>query len=105
MNLKRKINREDVDDEQYEIRTSNDFDIIQIGNAVALYSPPNSNELFYLWKLVGYGVAEGKLTDKYNPIVLEGEKYIKYKYFQKAKEFKAKIFYELLNDEILVYPS
>lgn len=39
-----------------------------------LVSPPNSNELFYLWKLVGYGVAEGKLTDKYNPIILEGEK-------------------------------
>ena len=42
-----------VDDEQYEIRRSN-VDIIQIGNTIALYSPPNSIELLmpgcWIWR-------------------------------------------------------
>ena len=86
------------------VRKSNAFDIIQVGSLIALYSRPNSIELFYLSKVVGYGVAEDKLINKNNYIILEEDKYIKYKYFQKAKEGKAKIFYKHLNDEALVYP-
>lgn len=87
------------------VRRSNVFDIIRVGSLIALYSRPNSIELLYLCKVVGYGVAEDKLISKNNYIILEEEKYIKYKYFQKAKEGKAKIFYKHLNDEVLVYPS
>ena len=75
------------------------------GNIIALYSPPNSMELFYLCKVLDFGIANENLIDKYNHVILKGNKYLKCQYFTKISEKKGKYFYKLLPDEIYAYPT
>ena len=44
--------------ERYEIRSNNVIDIMEQWNVIALYSPSTSLELFYLCKVIDFGVAE-----------------------------------------------
>ena len=62
-------------------------------------------ELFYLCKVLDFGTANENLCDKFHHVILKGSKFIKCQYFQKIKEHKQKIHYNLLSDEIYVYPT
>ena len=48
------------------------FDLITPGSIVALYSPPNARELFYLCKVNVVDKAETDSDDKFNHIILKG---------------------------------
>ena len=63
---------------------------------IALYSPPTSLELFYLCKVIDFGVAECTLTDQNNHVISEGCNYILRQYFQKEKEKKNKVIHKFL---------
>ena len=84
----------------YEIRGDSVLAAISKGNIVALYSPPNSMELFYLCKVIDFGVASENLIDKYNHAIPVGSKYL-----AKVMEKKNKYFYKLLPDDIYVCPT
>ena len=56
-------------------------------------------------KVLDFGVALEQLSDNYNHVIEKGEKYIKVQYFQKDQEFKSKVRYKLLMDEVYVYPN
>ena len=52
------IEGEDIKNEQnelYEMRSDSVFDVIKKDGVIALYSPPNSLELFYLCKVKEFG--------------------------------------------------
>ena len=74
--------------------------VIQKSNVRALYSSPNSLELFFLSKVISFGVAPEWMVDKYNHIIEKDSNYLKCQYFQKEKESKGKVQYKVLPDEI-----
>ena len=53
------------------------------GSCVALYSSPNSFEMFYLCKVIKTGIASESLNDDYNHIIEKGVKYLKCNYLEK----------------------
>ena len=69
--------------------------VIQKSNVTALYSSPNSLELFFLCKVISFGVAPEWMVDKYN-IIEKGSNYLKSQYFQKEKESEGKVQYKVL---------
>ena len=65
---------DDVEDdlERYEMRSSTGIEAIQKKTVIGLFSPPNSLELFYLCKVVEFGIAEQDLNDSYNYYIAKG---------------------------------
>ena len=51
---------DDVEDdlERYEMRSSTVIEVIQKNSVIGLFSPPNSLELFYLCKVLEFGIAK-----------------------------------------------
>ena len=49
--------------------------IVQKNSVKALYSPPNSFEIFYLCYVLDIGVAKEQLFDKYNHVIEPGYSY------------------------------
>ena len=91
----------EIDSEIYEIRNENVLEMVNEGNTIALYSPSYANELFYLCKVIRFGKAEAELTDKFNHVIHKDECF----YYEKVREYKSKVLYNLLPDKVLVYPS
>ena len=79
---------DDVEDhlEEYELRSDSILAIIRIGNIIALFSPPSSFELFYLCKVVNFGVAQIELKDEYDHVILDGQSFIQCQYLEKVGE-------------------
>ena len=50
---------------------------------IALFSPENAIELFYLCKVIDYGVATDELSDTNNHHIAKGTPYILVNYFEK----------------------
>ena len=99
---------EDEDDgstEQYELRADSVLDVVQAGSYIALFSPPNALELFYLCKVLEFGVAVEDMQDDYNHTVLKGSKFIKCNYLKKKSEKKGRIAYKILKKTVLVLPT
>ena len=66
---------EDEDDgctEQHELRADSVLDVVQVGSYIALFSPHNALELFYLCKVLEFGVAVEDMQEDYNRTVLKG---------------------------------
>ena len=64
-------------DEKYELRSNNVLDIVCKDSVIALFSPPNAFELFYLCKVLDFAIAQEPLVDKYNHMIELGCPYIK----------------------------
>ena len=62
------------------------FDVVEEGNVIALYSPANVQELFYLCKVISCCIAEVDVKDAHNHAVLKGSKYFKCRYYEKLNE-------------------
>ena len=65
-------NHEQGDDNQHEalkVHESCIFDAVEKGATIALFSPPNSSELFYLCKMLDMKVAKEDNCDIYNHAV------------------------------------
>ena len=72
---------------------------------ITLYSSSNSLELFYLYKVIDFGVAIENMFDEYNHIIPQGSCYFECQYSQKQKETKSKIHYKLLPKKVYVFPT
>ena len=83
MNLRDNVSE---DMEQYELRCENVLQVVHPGDIIALFSPSNSLELFYLCKMLEVGVAQTVLTDMYNHIIPRDSQYIKVHYYEKNKQ-------------------
>ena len=84
------VNSEDdkIDGSEYEeneILTESFFSHIEKGLYIALYSPPQASELFYLCKVLSCETATTSISDANNHTVLEGMKYIWAHYWKKLK--------------------
>lgn len=95
---------EDEENEVVQLHGDNVFGLIEPGSVVAVYSPPNASEVFYLCKVVSIGEAHETLVDKYNHRITEGSKYLSCNYLEKIKEKKSVIHYKLVKGEALVMP-
>ena len=62
--------------EQYEMRSESVIQVVKPGSVVALFSPPNALELFYLCKILESGIATEDLYDKYEHIIKKGTPYL-----------------------------
>ena len=93
------------DAEAYELRSESVNSILTKNTTIALYSSSNSLELFYLCKVIDFGVAIENMVDEYNHIIPQGSRYIECQYYQKQKETKSKIHYKLLPKNIYVFPT
>ena len=75
------------------------FELLQKETFIAICSPPMSQELFYLCRVLDFGVALDDLCDKYNHKVPKGTSYIKCQYLERIcekKETCAINFYQIL---------
>ena len=61
-------------------------DVIKRDSVIALYSPPNPFELFYLCKVKEFDIAQENLIDSLNHIIPEGSKFTKCQYFEGYKK-------------------
>ena len=83
------IEGEDIENEQnelHEMRSDSVFDVIKKDGVIALYSSPNSLELFYLCKVKEFGIAQENLIDSSNHIIPKGSKFTKCQYFEGYKK-------------------
>ena len=71
---------------------------------IALYSASNYLELFYLCKVLDFGIADGNIVDDYNHLIPKGSKYTKCQYYQK-KEHRSGIYYKLFPKILYVLPT
>ena len=82
------------DAEAYELRSESVNSILTKNTTIVLYSSSNSLELFYLCKVIDFGVAIENMVNGYNHIISQGSR--ECLYYQKQKETKSKIHYKLL---------
>ena len=82
------------DAEAYELRSESVKSGLTKNTTMALYSPSNSLELFYLCKVIDFGVAIENMVNGYNHIISQGSR--ECQHYQKQKETKSKIHYKLL---------
>ena len=74
--------------EENEILKDSFFSHIEKGSYVALYSPHQASELFYLFKVLSCETATTSISDANDHTVLQGMKYIRVHYLEKVKEKK-----------------
>ena len=87
------INSEDdkIDRSEYEENETLKWSFFSISKKVlyvALYSTPQASELFYFCKVLSCETATTSISDANDHAVLQGMKYIRAHYLEKAKEKK-----------------
>ena len=90
---------EEDEDEENELSPSIYFEMITVGNYIAIYSFSNATKLFYICKVLGKAVACGDMVDncRYHHLIQEGESYITAHYLEKVTEKRGQIVYKLLD--------
>ena len=76
---------------QKNIRADFVVDAVEPGSYIALYSSPESFEMFYLCHVIAIETASDDIGDDYNHTIRKDTKYLKYKYLEKRSE-KKKVF-------------
>ena len=96
---------DEIDDEmeQYELRSESVMEIIQNGSIIALFSPSNALELFYLCKVVDFGRASEDMMDRNKHVVLTGQPYIKVQYCEQKSTKGGFIAYKVTSHRSLIY--
>ena len=101
---------DDLDDmEVYELHSNSVLDIVEKGDIIALFSPPQSIELFYLLKVTEVTKeSDEDVTECLNlhnglHCIKKGDGYIKGRYLEKSMEKKTHIEYKLSKSESEVY--
>ena len=74
---------DESDTEAYDLRAESANSVLSRNTTIALYSASNSLELFYLCKVLDFGIADENILDDYNHLIPKGSKYIKCQYYQK----------------------
>ena len=72
---------DEIDDmnQKYELRSNSVLEVISVNDVIALFSSSTSLELFYLCKVLSFGIAEQNLKDKNNHCIGKGGLYIEVK--------------------------
>ena len=96
---------EESDTEMYELRAETVNDVLTEDTCIALYSSSNALELFFLCKVLDFGVANEDLFDSYNHVITKVCKYLRCQYYQKTKESNGKVHYKLLPKNVLAVPT
>ena len=91
--------------EENEIRADCVVDVLQPCSYVALYSPPESFELFYLCYVIESGIVSESMCDDYNHVIETVTTYLKCNYLEKKSEKKGNIFYKMLGKTVYVLPA
>ena len=78
------------------------FDVIKASCIIALNSPPDATEIFYLVKVIDICKAEADIVDSLNHPVLKGSKYFKCNYLEKINESKGFIQYKMISGDVFV---
>ena len=78
--------------EENEIRAECVIDAVNPGSFIALYSPPQSFEMFYLCHVVNITIATETVCDDYGHVIEKGVKYLICKYLEKSQKRKDKLF-------------
>ena len=89
--------------EENEILKDSFFSHIEKGSYVALYSPHQASELFYLFKVLSCQTATTSISDANDHTALQGMKYIRVHYLEKVKEKKSLAHYKLLPKKIFFF--
>ena len=71
---------------EQELRATCVTDIVVPNSFIALFSPPESFELFYLCHAFSVETASEMVIDQYNHIIQQGERYIVCKYLEKLNK-------------------
>ena len=78
------------------IRAEYVTDAIVQNSHIALFSPLESFELFYLYYVLKISIGVEEIAGKYNHIILKGNAYITCQYLEKIKENCGCVYYKLL---------
>ena len=65
--------------QKYELRSNSVLEVISVNDVIALFSSSTSLELFYLCKVLSFGIAEQNLKDQNNHCIGKGGLYIEVK--------------------------
>ena len=79
--------------------------MLQPDTYIALFLCPSLSELFYLCKVLEFGISSTIRNDKYNHTVPVGASFIKCQYLERLEKKKRKVFYRLLPDVAFVFPA
>ena len=99
----------EADMEKFELRSENVLQLVKNGSVIALFSPPNALEIFYLCQVIESGVAKQHLSDSNNHHIEEGSPYLLVNYYEKKpnSEFSKNrhVIYRLVSNPVYVIPS
>ena len=65
------------------MRFASIFKIVETGNIIAIFAPPESFEMFYLCKVIPTEVTEKEIIDDYHHTIQKGSVYLKCHYLVK----------------------
>ena len=80
-------------------------DIVAPNSFIALFSPPESFEQFYICKAFSVNTASDMMVDDYCHIIQKGDKYINCNYLEKVKEKHGCIYCKCLPKTVYVLPA
>ena len=89
---------EEIDVEQYEMRSASISEIVETGNIFAFFAPPESFEMFYLCKVIE--VAKKEMIDDYHHTIQKGSVCLKCHYLEKVSGKRSKIGYKQLSKNV-----
>ena len=97
---------DDVDDNLDNVK-SPIFDAVSVGSIIALYTPTNVDDAYYLRGVNDKCVTKESMSDKNGHTAYNGERIFKCNYLQrkgKSKLSKTGFQFELVDDEVIVNP-
>ena len=95
----------DNDYERYELHSESVLKVLTKGSVIALFSPSNSLELFYLCYVLDFGVATEDFKDENNHKIGKDFPYILVNYYEKkANSEFSKQGYRSTSTPVYVYP-
>ena len=87
------------------MRTEYVADIVAPNSFIALFSPPESFEQFYICKAFSVNTGSDMMVDDYCHIIQKGDKYINCNYLEKVKEKHGRKYCKCLPKTAYVLPA
>ena len=105
--------QDDIEDEnteeEYEMHSNTIINVITANTTIAIFSPENAVELFYLCKVLNFGIAEHELKDENDHVIPKGSQFIEAQYYEKKSEQDhlrtGFAVYKLLKNSVYVQPT
>ena len=98
-------NISEVELKEQRLRGDCVLEMLQPDTYIAIFPTPSSSELFYLCKVLEFGISLTVQNDKYNHTMPVGASFMQCQYLERLEEKKRKVFYKLLPDVVFVFPA